>query len=926
MFRACSLSLVLLLSTAVATLAAQAGPERENTLPTAIPAMADQDVGGGFWRVDENFDSVLHIKNVLETSALTVKPVLWMADGTEYDLEPITLDRSGTASINIKYALSRVPAEISSHLSRSGSVGIRYQWRWSDAAIALVTSIDEINSITYTTHLSSPIGSNPAVARAKVAANLEEGLWWLHTSGVVPFVTFVNTNSKLVNVHLAITDEGDRSSAAQDVVLLAGESRLIPLDGLIEQLPGKPNAGGVRVTYTGRPDSVTIEGGLEDLKVGYSAPLPMLSLNARRLRRMISAANTTVAAVGIQLGSPESKMQFPENTTFAAYAAMRNLTDSPTRVKLTASVMSPRPRRIDLGFTSLEPRQTTQVNLTTLLARAGLTNYSGEANLIFSFDGPPDSVLIATGSTAKDATYVFSVDPVILIPETGKIFCNWQVSGATDTMISFWNHGDSAEDADLVFFFQGGKYRYPIHLEADESTSVNIASIIHSGNPDRDGKTIPGNITEGSARLVSQRGSRKPTNIKAHAAIFNVATATCWEVCNTCDHIVYVLIDPSPASASIGATVPFHTTATTKTGDSFDVTLASTWSSSNTGIATVASNGVATGVNYGAATVNAQYTDTGVPSWNDSGLCKYPLPQCPMFVGRPSAPVAIMKLLCTPVTRGGISACTASGPSGTVFSNWTFSDGTSVVTSANGTGLNTWTGKAVTSGVVKVSASTSDGGTGQLSAVLTVIPRNWHTPAATPQEVSNNTFIMLPVPPSSTGTDSGLGFYKATEQFGGSATPTIISMGPNAGYVYLDSQPSVTTLFQYEINPDLENTGSQFFMKQTGTYSSSNTQGTIAGSLLLTQTRRHEYNHPVQSHYGKWSSAISANNVGDGFESLVLTPGHTQNDFNNSLLQLYQGDFNHWDMSVAVEPLAVNQDAAGTFLGNICYSDYSGCH
>ena len=71
--------------------------------------------------------------------------------------------------------------------------------------------------------------------------------------------------------------------------------------------------------------------------------------------------------------------------------------------------------------------------------------------------------------------------------------------------------------------------------------------------------------------------------------------------------------------------------------------------------------------------------------------------------------------------------------------------------------------------------------------------------------------------------------------------------------------------------------------------------------------------------------SISANNAGDGLESLVLSPGQTQNDYNQAAQQLYQNDFNRWDAADAVEPFAVNLDASGTFLGNICYPDYSGC-
>ena len=80
-----------------------------------------------------------------------------------------------------------------------------------------------------------------------------------------------------------------------------------------------------------------------------------------------------------------------------------------------------------------------------------------------------------------------------------------------------------------------------MHLQANESSAVNVASIIHSGIPDADGHVIPSNITEGSARLVNAHGRRKPFDVKAHAAIFNVQTATCMEPCPDCDSMILVL-------------------------------------------------------------------------------------------------------------------------------------------------------------------------------------------------------------------------------------------------------------------------------------------------------------------------------------------------------------------------------------------------
>ncbi len=138
--------------------------ENTEALATSVPEMARRDVGGGFWRLDGNFDAILRIKNVLEVSDLVVMPVLWMADGTEYELAPLTIEKAGTATISIRYALKGAPPQVASHISDFGSAGIRYTWRWRDAAIAQITNIDEVNSLTYTTHLGATVGPNPELS------------------------------------------------------------------------------------------------------------------------------------------------------------------------------------------------------------------------------------------------------------------------------------------------------------------------------------------------------------------------------------------------------------------------------------------------------------------------------------------------------------------------------------------------------------------------------------------------------------------------------------------------------------------------------------------------------------------------------------------------------------------------------------------
>ncbi|MFL6306026.1 MAG: hypothetical protein ACJ72H_21045 [Candidatus Sulfotelmatobacter sp.] len=433
------------------------------------------------------------------------------------------------------------------------------------------------------------------------------------------------------------------------------------------QLPSMSSAGGLRVSYAGKAGTLVVEGGLENFDEGYSAPTTLVSGEAQRVRKLVSDSGTTSAAIVVQVGKPDPGMEFPQDTVFVPYATLRNLSGSPVHVVVAAAYIAPDAATSKLGDLVLKANETRQVDPLTLLKSSGLSSYSGEMNFTFTIQGGGDSLLVATGSTAKDGNYVFSVQPMMIVPETGKIFCSWGVSGKTDTIISFWNSGTHAEDAELILFFEGGQYRLPIHLEANASSSISLGSIIKNGTPDVDGSVIPTNIVQGSARLTNPHGRRTPMDIHAHASVFNVETANCRWICPDCDNVVYVTEAPTAGAATPGGNVSYTLTATMKTGGTFNATQATTWGSSATNIATVVATGtqagIASGVSAGSSTIKGSYRDTGVPSWQPGSASCQPTTQCPVFIGNPTEPITVQDPTSTRVVSSNPNAAN-SCPSG----------------------------------------------------------------------------------------------------------------------------------------------------------------------------------------------------------------------------------------------------------------------
>ena len=61
---------------------------------------APQMLFSGLWRVDGSFESMIHIKNSSVVAPVEVTPILYMADGAEHDLPPLTIPTTGTSGVS----------------------------------------------------------------------------------------------------------------------------------------------------------------------------------------------------------------------------------------------------------------------------------------------------------------------------------------------------------------------------------------------------------------------------------------------------------------------------------------------------------------------------------------------------------------------------------------------------------------------------------------------------------------------------------------------------------------------------------------------------------------------------------------------------------------------------------------------------------
>ena len=492
-----------------------------------------------------------------------------------------------------------------------------YSWPW-DALCATVGSVDTVHSEIFNYGLQPGVNSEGAAQ-----ANTIEGLWWKQEPKVTGFVALTNVSEQALNATLRVSDSAAAPIGTHTATIPPHETKVVDLAGLGTAVS---QGGGITITYQGPSSALIVNGGLEDPAVGYSSIIPFRSMP------QASAASTsdTYVELGLMTGAADPMMHFPASTTFTPYTAIRN--PSSATISVTPALywmQGGSAHSAQLPLFSLAPYASQNLSVTSYLAAAGLASFSGEVNLTLQVQGPPQEVLIAGGSVDQTNTYVFGVSASRVAESVGKSISYWSTANGDDTMVTLWNPADEAQDVVFQLMFSGGHYLFPVHLAPKNTRAFNISEILNSGIPDSEGNLVPASVHAGAAEMYGVLGEDHHILVSMNAGTYNVRKATCGEWCGTCNGSVNAWIAADPWGVATGLNTQLTFTSQRNTGSQFNLTTASSWSSNNTGIATV-NTGLVSGRAVGAAQINSSNSNEPVYT----AYACYPLAGvCPVNTG-----------------------------------------------------------------------------------------------------------------------------------------------------------------------------------------------------------------------------------------------------------------------------------------------------
>ncbi len=751
------------LASAIAALATSAAAQKPKVLaphdpiaPRATTRMplrpAPGTTAAGPWIVDGHSQSTIFIKNIVETSAITVTPVLHLSDGSEYKLPAVPLEPSGIAKVDIDASLEALG--IVPNATLSGWVELQYNWPWNPIC-AMIRVVDVTRSVVFTFGFGTPESLDPQ-SHHTPGPQITEGMWWKQEPRVTGFLALANTTSRPITSKIDVSD--NHSSLLGTHSITIAPHAMETLD-LLELQSASTSAGGIRITYAGEQDALIVSGGLEDIGAGYSANIPFASPPHAAPPMSKPTVPQGIAELALMTGDADPWMHFPSGTVFTPYSVLRNVSAAPISVTPTAWWMQgSTPASFDLPRFTLAPLETRTLNVPALLAAAGLKDFSGSVNLDFDTQGQ-SGLLLASGAVDQTFNYVFPVVARGIVPSASKSLSYWSTGNGDDTMVTMWNPADEQQSFIFRLSFAGGHYDRLVNLGPRATYMFDVSEIMAAPGPDLDGNVIPPETQEGSAEIVGIEADNQSVLVAVDSSVYNVRKATCYTQCTTCNGTTSYWVAASPFSVAVGSSTGESLQAQWNTGSQYDYTSSATWSSSNTSVATVPSPGQVHGVAPGSFTASANISNIPVYA-NDCS----PYPECPIYGGGGGG-------------GSGDSQPTVSisGPSGVMISNGSPGSPSIQLTASGNPSGGTYSWKASNSDVTLQNASTATVtvlGTSEGVSTLTVTytlkgQAGTQTKLVTIQQPSyfvTTTYPQVPEPPACTEA-GGYGYWVSLNNF-----------------------------------------------------------------------------------------------------------------------------------------------------------------
>jgi hypothetical protein len=454
------------------------------------PAPTDHEQILAYWTTETGWHSELQLRNNQMSGDLIVTPALRTTNGVETKLSPVTVKPQEVKVVDLDAAIGTSAPQL---VGTYGSLVLRYHSRGyrNLYAALMVRNIGH----PFAFHIDASGESEGYQAGSR------EGVWWLPKDTTNDYLILTNQGNDTVPVDLSLYDASGKE-VEQKVTLGPRETTRYSVRKLIL-------AGGLTGTYGGIKVSAAHAGSLDTLHflfdetAGFSATLKMFDHDPNTKvaeRDYARTAVWTLRAPMLALTNPDPALAFPPTTTLRPQLFIRNTMGTAVNTALRFRWRSGSATgKADGPALRLNPYETRRIDVAALQDGSVLPKQANWASVTLTTNGQPDEVMAVAAS--YDDTLRFGAqtpfsDQLTFKWEGGM----WEFDPQHNSIITAGNGGTKPTQAALTIYYNQGTERYDLEqtLQPDEQMWIDVGKLIREHVQDKNGKTLPDNLTSGS--------------------------------------------------------------------------------------------------------------------------------------------------------------------------------------------------------------------------------------------------------------------------------------------------------------------------------------------------------------------------------------------------------------------------------------------
>jgi len=469
----------------------------QHSAPAQHPVAGPQETFAPYWTSEPGRESELQLKNNLASGSLAVTPVLRLADGTEFSLDPVTIASNAAVSVPVNQVLLKKFPSLLNQPGAYGSVVFRFTSFNAGNLYALVSVQKQGEPIGFHFDAYPPSDHERAGSR--------EGIWWQPRRGMKDLLVIANGSAKTLRGTLWLSDAAGKRWSSP-LTLAPYQTQRLPVGTLVRRAGLSGSYGGIAFEIPASAQAIDSVHMLYDERSGFSALMKMVDRNpAATLRERTGADNKpwTLWAPMLPLSAPDAAAGFPAGTVLQPTIFVRNTTAKKLAAGITLTWRGDSGKgRVKLPELSLAPFETRQIQVGAMQKQLGIPSDAHWALVTLTTSAMPDELIVMASSYDVTARYGMQ-SPIFSGVGDHFMGGEWHADTTHNMLMAITNGGTRATDALLTLYYNNGKDKYEMQrtIQPGDQMWLNFADLIHRRVADRKGRILPADLTSGTYDL-----------------------------------------------------------------------------------------------------------------------------------------------------------------------------------------------------------------------------------------------------------------------------------------------------------------------------------------------------------------------------------------------------------------------------------------